>query len=60
MSELIFEKHSLNEASWLPSLKENEEHILRKVPANFLRRQEARLPSVSELDFVCNARPNPS
>jgi glycine dehydrogenase subunit 2 len=52
MSELIFEKHSLNEASWLPDLSHSEADILKKIPSDFLRKKEASLPSVSELDVV--------
>ncbi len=52
MSVLIFEKHSRNDASWLPKLKEPEEDILKKLPKEFLRKKEAGLPSVSELDVV--------
>ncbi len=49
---LIFEKHSLNEASWLPKLKKSEKAILTKIPKEFLRGKPAELPSVSELDVV--------
>ncbi len=52
MSELIFERNSLNEASWLPELGEPEEKILSQVPEKFLRKKEAGLPSLSELDVV--------
>ncbi len=52
MSELIFEKHSLNEASWLPALREPEESILKKIPKENLRKKEPNFPSLSELDVV--------
>ena len=50
--ELLFEKHSRNEAEWLPSFEGNPEALLKKIPGNFLRKKEAELPSVSELDVV--------
>ncbi len=52
MSELIFEKHSLNEASWLPELSAAEKDILNSIPQNLLRKKEPGFPSLSELDVV--------
>ena len=52
MSELIFEKHSFNEASWLPNLGEPETDILKKIPKEFLRKKAPDFPSLSELDVV--------
>ncbi|MBI4432283.1 MAG: aminomethyl-transferring glycine dehydrogenase subunit GcvPB [Candidatus Omnitrophica bacterium] len=52
MSDLIFEKTSRNDAGWLPALSHSEEEILKFLPASALRRSEAHLPSVSELDVV--------
>lgn len=51
-SRIIFEKHSLNRASWLPDLDGSEEKALARLPKEFLRKKEADLPSVSELDVV--------
>ena len=52
MSELIFEKHSRNEAEWLPEPGADEAKILSRIPSRFRRSQEPALPSVSELDVV--------
>jgi glycine dehydrogenase subunit 2 len=52
MSELIFEKHSKNDAGWLPSLHMSEKELLSKIPAKSLRKKDAELPSLSELDVV--------
>lgn len=52
MSKLIFEKHSLNHASWLPALKTSEADILKKIPSQFVRKNAPNLPEVSELDIV--------
>jgi glycine dehydrogenase subunit 2 len=52
MSELIFEKHSRNDASWLPELAESEEKLTAVIPALFRRKNEPLLPSLSELDVV--------
>ncbi len=52
MSELIFEKHSLNETSWLPEFSESEEKLTASIPASYRRKKEAALPSLSELDVV--------
>ena len=52
MSELIFEKHSLNKASWLPALEKSEEELLKKIPGRFVRGAAPGLPEVSELDVV--------
>ncbi len=52
MSELIFEKHSLSEASWLPELEQSEESVLSRIPKELRRQDAAALPSVSELDVV--------
>ncbi len=52
MSELLFERHSLNEASWLPELGESEEKILAAVPKEYRRQKGPELPSLSELDVV--------
>ncbi len=52
MSKLIFEKHSLNNASWLPKLEELEAVILKRIPKKYLRKSEPAFPSLSELDVV--------
>jgi glycine dehydrogenase subunit 2 len=52
LSKLIFEKHSLNDASWLPSTEASPEKILGKIPPRFLRKKDAEFPSLSELDLV--------
>ncbi len=52
MSELIFEKHSRNDASWLPELEGSEEKLIATIPAGLRRKKEPRLPSLSELDVV--------
>ena len=52
MSQLIFEKKSINEASWLPELGVSAETILNKIPAEYRRKKEAGLPELSELDIV--------
>ncbi len=52
MSELIFEKHSRNEASWLPELSASEEKLMEAIPPNFRRKKQPLLPSLSELDVV--------
>ena len=52
MSELIFEKHSRNEAEWLPELGEGPEKILSLIPKGHHRKTEPNLPSLSELDVV--------
>ena len=52
MSELIFEKHSRNDASWLPRLDQDEKSVLKGLPERFLRSRAAELPSLSELDVV--------
>ncbi len=52
MSELIFEKHSFNPADWLPALDGAEKQYLSKIPKDRLRKTDAELPSVSELDVV--------
>lgn len=51
-SELLFEKHSANDASWLPKISGNAADITSKIPSEFLRKREAALPQVSELDVV--------
>ncbi len=50
--DLIFEKHSRNDASWLPDLRESEASLFQKLPKDVLRKKEANLPSLSELDIV--------
>jgi glycine dehydrogenase subunit 2 len=52
VSKLIFEKHSLNHASWLPDLGETEATLKAKIPAKTLRKKEPNIPSLSELDVV--------
>ena len=52
MSDLIFERHSRNEADWLPELGVPESKVLEAIPAALRRKTEARLPTVSELDVV--------
>ena len=52
MGRLIFEKHSFNEASWLPELSELEKDILRSIPEDLRRKKEPEFPSLSELDVV--------
>lgn len=52
MSELIFEKHSRNEADWLPELGAKEADIAALIPEGMRRKAEAALPSVSELEVV--------
>ena len=52
MSELIFEKHSRNDADWLPDLGAPESKVLEAIPPAFRRKTAPRLPSVSELDIV--------
>ena len=52
MGRLIFEKHSLNEASWLPKLGLAEKDILKTIPQHLLRKKDAEFPSLSELDVV--------
>ncbi len=52
MGRLIFEKHSLNDASWLPELKSSEKDILKSIPQGFIRKKEPEFPSLSELDIV--------
>ncbi len=52
MTPLIFERHSRNEADWLPDLGADEEAILNMIPREYRRKNEAALPSVSELDVV--------
>jgi len=49
---LIFERHSRGVADWLPSFEGDEQALLKKIPQKFLRKKEAALPSVSELDVV--------
>ena len=51
-SKLIFEKHSLNDASWLPKLQYPDDKIAQKIPTALRRKKQAKLPSVSELDVV--------
>jgi glycine dehydrogenase subunit 2 len=50
--KLIFEKHSRNEAEWLPELGGDEAKLLALVPQEHRRRADAELPSLSELDVV--------
>jgi len=52
MSELIFEKHSFSDASWLPRLEGSREDAVKGIPKEFLRKKDAELPTVSELDVV--------
>ena len=52
MSELIFEKHSRNEADWLPDLGAKEADIAALIPEGMRRKVEAALPAVSELEVV--------
>src|SRR3989338_9923994 len=52
MGRLIFEKHSRNDASWLPKLESSEKDILRSIPENQRRKNSAEFPSLSELDVV--------
>ena len=52
VSKILFEKHSLNKASWLPELDGSEEKSLGWIPKDLLRKKEAELPSLSELDVV--------
>ena len=52
MSELIFEKHSKNDADWLPALAVDEAEALKGLPAQFRRKRAAEFPSLSELDVV--------
>lgn len=52
MSELIFEKHSRNEADWLPELGAAEADVLKAIPETLRRKKQPNLPSVSELDVV--------
>lgn len=52
MNRLIFEKHSLNEARWLPELLEAPEMLQKNIPIDLLRKKDAQLPTVSELDVV--------
>lgn len=52
MSELIFEKHSRNDAEWLPVLEGKEADILKDLPQKYRRKKEAQLPLTSELDVV--------
>jgi glycine dehydrogenase subunit 2 len=52
LSELIFEKHSRNEADWLPEPGADEKDILKSIPESFRRKNAPHLPSVSELDVV--------
>ena len=49
---LIFERHSRNHAEWLPVLDGKEEAYLKKIPTEYLRKKEAQLPLVSELEVV--------
>ncbi len=49
---LLFERHSRNHAEWLPALDGKEEAYLKKIPQGFLRKKEAELPLVSELEVV--------
>jgi len=51
-SLLIFEKHSCNEASWLPELCASEESLMADIPADLRRKKQPLLPSLSELDVV--------
>ncbi len=52
MSRLLFERHSLNQASWIPDLDGSEAAALERIPKDFLRQKEAALPSLSELEVV--------
>lgn len=52
MSKTLFEKHSLNRASWLPDPDGSEVKALGLLPGTLLRKKEAQLPSLSELDVV--------
>ena len=52
MSELLFEKHSANDASWLPDPKDTAEKTLAKIPGALTRKKPADIPSLSELDVV--------
>ncbi|MBI3252672.1 MAG: aminomethyl-transferring glycine dehydrogenase subunit GcvPB [Candidatus Omnitrophica bacterium] len=52
MSELIFEKHSRNDASWLPSLEMPEAALLGQIPQTHRRKMAPAIPSLSELDVV--------
>ena len=52
LRDLLFEKHSFNDASWLPALKISEKDILKEIPGEFQRAKPAELPSLSELDVV--------
>jgi glycine dehydrogenase subunit 2 len=50
--ELIFEKHSLSEAAWLPDLGSSESKVMDSVPQEFRRKADAEFPELSELDVV--------
>ncbi len=52
MSDLIFEKHSRNEAEWLPDPGSDESGILSRIPSTLRRAKAPAMPSVSELDVV--------
>lgn len=52
MSELIYEKYSHNDGSWLPRLARPQKEILADLPAALTRKSEPKLPTVSELDVV--------
>lgn len=52
MSELIFEKHSRNEADWLPDLGVSDVSVSSLIPEGLRRKSDPLLPSVSELDVV--------
>ncbi|OIO39008.1 MAG: glycine dehydrogenase (aminomethyl-transferring) [Candidatus Omnitrophica bacterium CG1_02_46_14] len=52
MGRLIFEKHSLNDASWLPELDLAEKDILKSIPQDLIRKKDPEFPSLSELDVV--------
>ena len=50
--QLIFEKHSRNDAGWLPELVGSEAGLLNSIPQEFRRKKEADFPELSELDVV--------
>ena len=52
MGRLIFEKHSRNDASWLPDLGTSEKEILKSIPESLRRKKDAEFPLLSELDVV--------
>lgn len=51
-TELLFDKHSRNDAEWLPEPRAAEADLLSALPAHLRRKKSPAFPSLSELDVV--------